>query len=107
MLEKLWDFIANIVPVERWLRSIGNVLKFLGLAFRPDSNQPQDPEVERVWRAMLTGDTQWARERRMFLMIPARRRCKNCLSPLTGIGVYFMRHFGRGSFSRNPRFCEF
>ncbi len=107
MPDKLWDFITNIVPVERWVRSIGNVLKFLGLAFRPDSNQPQDPEIERVWRAMLMGDTQWAGERRMFFLIPARRRCKNCHAPLTGLGAYVMRRFGRGPFSRNPRFCEF
>ena len=33
MLETIWNFITDIVPVERWVRSIGNVLKFLGLAF--------------------------------------------------------------------------
>ena len=32
-LEKLWDFITNIVPVERWIRAIANALKFLSLAF--------------------------------------------------------------------------
>lgn len=33
LLEKVWDFIHNIIPVERWVRVIGNALKWLSLAF--------------------------------------------------------------------------
>jgi hypothetical protein len=33
LLEKLWELITGIVPIERWIRAIGNVLKWLSLAF--------------------------------------------------------------------------
>lgn len=33
ILGKIWDFITGIVPVDRWIRVVGNVLKWLSLAF--------------------------------------------------------------------------
>ncbi|MBI4216278.1 MAG: hypothetical protein HY687_02635 [Chloroflexi bacterium] len=33
LLEKVWDFLTNIVPVERWVLAIANVLRFLSIAF--------------------------------------------------------------------------
>ena len=77
------------------------------MAGETDTDQPQDVRVEQIWRAVLTGATEWHRQRRLFLLIPAKRRCKNCLAPLTGLGTLLMRRFGRGPFAKNPRFCEF
>ncbi len=33
IISKIWDLVTNIVPVERWINAIGNMLKFLSLAF--------------------------------------------------------------------------
>lgn len=77
------------------------------MAEEPDADLSQDAKIEQVWRAVLTGYTKWHRQRRSFLLIPAKQRCKNCLAPLTGLGVLLMRRLGRGRFSKNPRFCEF
>lgn len=77
------------------------------MAEEPDADLSQDARVERVWHDLLTAATEWHRERRLLRLIPARRRCKNCLAPLTGLGALLMRRLGRGPFSKNPRFCEF
>ena len=63
--------------------------------------------VEGLWRSLLTGNIVFYGPRRIFRLIPATRRCKNCLAPLQGGGVVFMRLLGRGPFHRNPRFCNF
>ncbi len=68
---------------------------------------PTEPTTEEVWRATLTGDRAWRRERQVFRLIPASGRCKNCHAPANGIGGWLMRLIGRGSYRRNPRFCEY
>lgn len=67
--------------------------------------RPRD--VEWLWRSLLTGSIVFYGPRRIFRMIPATQRCKNCLAPLQGGGVLLMRLLGRGPFERNPRFCNF
>jgi small-conductance mechanosensitive channel len=32
-LDEIWDWFSNLIPVERWIRSINNVLRYLSLAF--------------------------------------------------------------------------
>jgi adenylate cyclase len=59
-----------------------------------------------AWRAALTGGRDWRRDRRLFKLIPASQRCKNCHAPLKGMGAPLMRLIGRGPYKRNPRFCE-
>jgi hypothetical protein len=67
--------------------------------------KPQN--VEWLWRSLLTGSIMFYGPRRIFRLIPATQRCKNCLAPLQGRGVALMRLLGRGPFQRNPRFCNF
>ena len=33
LLDKIWGFVANLVPIERWVKSVENLLKYLSLAF--------------------------------------------------------------------------
>jgi hypothetical protein len=68
-------------------------------------HRPQN--VERLWHSLLTGSILFYGPRRIFRLIPASDRCKNCLAPLAGSGVMLMRIIGRGPFHRNPRFCNF
>lgn len=67
---------------------------------------PTEPTAEEMWRATLTADRDWRRDRQLFRLIPASQRCKNCHAPSKGIGVLFMRLIGRGPYKRNPRFCD-
>ena len=66
-----------------------------------------EPTADDVWRALLSGQFSWDRDRRRFKLIPAQHRCKNCNAPLSGIGAVLMRFIGRGQYKRNPRFCDF
>jgi adenylate cyclase len=62
---------------------------------------------DEAWHALLSGQFDWARDRRRFGRIPGSKRCKNCLAPLQGLGSFLMRRIGRGPYVHNPRFCEF
>jgi hypothetical protein len=63
--------------------------------------------IEETWRRILTGeDPRLRRGRSVMRAIPARRRCKNCNAPFTGIASFPMRLLGRGPYNRNPRFCD-
>ena len=70
----------------------------------------QTPEErEETWRGILTGpgcEGICAKSRRIFGVIPATERCKNCNAPFTGAGAVLMRQIGRGRYDRNPRFCN-
>ena len=66
-----------------------------------------EPTLEETWHAVLTGDRDWRRDRRIFRLIPGSQRCKNCNAPSKGIGAVLMRLIGRGPYKRNPRFCNY
>ena len=61
-----------------------------------------------AWHYALTGeDPGWRKGRRFRLLLPGRRRCKNCSAPFDGVGGRVMRLLGRGQYDRNPLFCNF
>ncbi len=67
-----------------------------------------EPTNEELWRAVISGENPvWRKGRRLRRMIPSAHRCKNCNAPFDGIGALFMRLTGRGTYNRNPRFCDF
>jgi hypothetical protein len=67
-----------------------------------------DVDHEERWRRLLTGQTVlYRRARRLFGLIPARDRCKNCNAPFTGLGRVLMLLMGRRRYRRNPRFCNY
>lgn len=67
---------------------------------------PQE-EREKMWRSILADcDPICRKGRRIFGMIPATERCKNCNAPLSGSGAVLMRQIGRGRYEKNPRFCN-
>jgi len=68
---------------------------------------PKPRNVEWLWRSLLTGSIAYYGPRRLFRLVPATERCKNCLAPLEGPAAVLMRLLGRGRFRRNPRFCNF
>jgi len=63
-------------------------------------------KAQDIWRATLTGDRDWRRDRRLFGLLPAAQRCKNCHAPLKGLAAPLMRLIGRRPYERNPRFCD-
>ncbi len=46
------------------------------------------------------------RLRRIFRLLPATKRCKNCHAPLAGAGAVPMRMIGRHAYEKNPLFCN-
>lgn len=66
-----------------------------------------EPTPDEIWRALLSGEFGWDKDRRRFILIPASQRCKNCNAPLKGFGAVLMRFIGRPPYKRNPRFCSF
>ncbi len=68
---------------------------------------PEKQKAEVMWRLILSGGIVLRGQRRLFRLIPGTQRCKNCLAPLEGAGIPFMRLLGRGLFRRNPRFCNY
>lgn len=46
------------------------------------------------------------RLRRLFKLLPADQRCKNCNAPLSGPSALLMRLIGRHAYRKNPRFCN-
>lgn len=65
----------------------------------------RDPE--EVWSSILRGRVpglKWAR--RFYRIMPGNRRCKNCHVPLSGVSARIMRLFGRGTYEKNPQFCN-
>ena len=69
---------------------------------------PTRPDVEEVWRAVLSGQYPVLRHGYYLLgRFPAQTRCKNCKAPFDGFGAIFMRWLGRAPNHRNPRFCNF
>ncbi len=68
---------------------------------------PKESPEER-WRRILTKESiLYRRQRRLFGLLPARHRCKNCNAPFTGIGRFLMVLMGRVPYRRNPRFCNY
>lgn len=62
--------------------------------------------AEDTWREILTGESLVLRARRIFKIIPAADRCKNCNAPFTGFGRILMLMLGKRRYRRNPRFCN-
>ena len=46
------------------------------------------------------------RKRRMFDLLPASHRCKNCHAPFDHAGAWLMPLIGHGRYRKNPRFCS-
>jgi hypothetical protein len=63
---------------------------------------------EDMWRGALAGcGPMCTKPRRLFRMIPALQRCKNCHAPFSGGGALLMRIIGRGRYTKNPLFCNY
>ena len=65
--------------------------------------------VENVWRTFLTDgiDTQEARQRQIFKILPATQRCRFCLAPLQGISTPLIRAiYRKGPSKMNPHLCN-
>lgn len=68
-----------------------------------------DRRVEEVWRAYLSSgeNEKELRQRRLFRLLPATRRCKFCLAPFGGLGAPVARViYGKRPSSMNPRICN-
>lgn len=65
------------------------------------------PPADQVWNMVLRGELPGLRRvRRLFKLLPADRRCKNCYAPLSGSGAPLMRLIGRRPYNKNPQFCN-
>ena len=65
-----------------------------------------DPETERRWREVLTGDHPAYRfGRRIFRRLPSDTRCKLCAAPFHGPASPLMRLVGKGPWPKNPKYC--
>ena len=65
--------------------------------------------VENVWRTFLTDgiDTEEARQRQIFKVLPATQRCRFCLAPLKGISTPLIRAiYRKGPSKMNPHLCN-
>ena len=66
-----------------------------------------EPTAQEIWHALLNGEFSWDKDRRRFMRLPAKHRCKNCYAPFDGIGAIYARRVGRLQYERNPRFCTY
>src|SRR6266508_3259328 len=65
-----------------------------------------DRENEAVWRSFLMGTNRYMRfGRSAFSRLPSPPRCELCASPFKGPFAPVLRAFGRGPFTKNPRYC--
>jgi adenylate cyclase len=65
------------------------------------------PNVEEMWRQMLTGDyPRLHRMRRMWGALPSPPRCKLCNAPFRGPGGVLMRAIAYGPSPLNRRLCK-
>jgi adenylate cyclase len=65
--------------------------------------------VENVWRTFLTEgiDTEEARTRQIFKILPATQRCRFCLAPLKGFSTPLVRAiYRKGPSKMNPHLCN-
>lgn len=68
---------------------------------------PKKPTAEQVWQMVLQGKLPGlSRVRKIYRVLPAEERCKNCHAPLNGLGGKLMHLFGRHPYHKNPRFCN-
>ncbi len=68
----------------------------------------RNKSAEERWRQILTSPAfLYQRQRRIFGVMPAEERCKNCNAPFTGLGRVLMLAMGRTRYRRNPRFCNY
>lgn len=71
---------------------------------------PSKPTPEEIWSAFLTGGVLGQvvkTRRRLFQLLPARHRCKNCSAPFENVGAWLMPLIGHGRYEKNPLFCRF
>jgi adenylate cyclase len=62
---------------------------------------------EEVWAGILEGKVPGLKVfRKIYRLLPGEKRCKNCHVPLSGFSAHIMRLFGRRSYHKNPRFCN-
>ncbi|CAN5610143.1 adenylate/guanylate cyclase domain-containing protein [soil metagenome] len=67
---------------------------------------PVDPDVERRWRDLLTGDHPAYRYgRRIMRRLPSDTRCKLCAAPFHGPAAPIMRLVGKAPWPKNPKYC--
>jgi len=65
-----------------------------------------DPETERRWRDVLTGNHPAYRYgRRILRRLPSDTRCKLCAAPFHGPASPVMRLIGKGPWPKNPKYC--
>lgn len=67
----------------------------------------EDLDGNQMWKELINGSVDWAKDRKRYRLFPSKKRCKNCNAPFDGIGAWFARLTGRGQFKKNPRFCDF
>jgi adenylate cyclase len=66
-----------------------------------------DPDIEVLWREMLTDPHGPVRRKAGFYKhIPGDPRCKLCRMPLGGFATPLLKLTGRGPSPSNPRFCN-
>jgi adenylate cyclase len=73
------------------------------------ARQADKNHVENVWRTFMTTglDEGEIRQRNLFKLLPASRRCRFCLAPLQGFSSPLIRVFYRKGPSRmNPHLCN-
>ena len=63
-------------------------------------------EVERYWKAVLSGEHPGLRRgRRFYGLLPKDPRCKLCNAPFAGPGAWVGRLAGKQPSGKNPNFC--
>lgn len=66
----------------------------------------KEAEVERYWRAVLSGAHPGLRRgRRFYGFLPKDPRCKLCNAPFAGPGAWIGRLAGKQPSAKNPNFC--
>jgi adenylate cyclase len=65
-----------------------------------------DPEVEALWRYVLTDPDGPLKRSRLFKHVPGDPRCKMCKIPLAGIATPLLKLTKKGPSPGNPRFCN-
>lgn len=67
----------------------------------------EDAEVERYWKAVLSGAHPGLRRgRRFYGILPKDPRCKLCNAPFAGPGAWIGKLAGKQPSAKNPNFCS-
>ncbi|MDQ2854010.1 MAG: adenylate/guanylate cyclase domain-containing protein [Chloroflexota bacterium] len=64
-------------------------------------------DMEPIWRGILMGtDPRYRRARSFLQHVPYGPRCKMCAAPFAGPFAPLLRLWGRGRWSKNPKYCR-